>query len=139
MPDPVNQPWLRFPDGSICSPWDPSLCLHAHLLNNGVAAIQHTDLHTWSLTASGLLQLDGTSECFDAKHGTKASIINCEFTNSSFVFGSTLNFAPLVDLASIISIYNYSTSQSRFEDGVFVWQVRAFAHYARPSWSRAGA
>ena len=109
MPDPVNQLWLRFPDGSICTPRDPSLCLHAHLLNNSVAVIQHTDLHTWSLTASGLLRLDGTSECFDVNPGTKASIINCEFTNSSFVFGSTLNFAPLVDLASIISIYNDST------------------------------
>jgi hypothetical protein len=85
------------------------LCLHAHLLNNSIAVIQHTDLHTWSLTASGILQLDGTSECFDVNHGTKASIINCEYTNSSSVFGNTLNFAPLVDLASIISIYNYST------------------------------
>jgi hypothetical protein len=109
MPDSVNQLWLRYPDGSICTPRDPSLCLHAHLLNNGVTVIQHTDLHTWSLTASGLLQLDSKTECVDVNQGTKASIINCEYTNSSFVFGNTLNFASLVDLASIISIYDYST------------------------------
>jgi hypothetical protein len=47
--------------------------------------------------------------CRQPWHKKKASIINCEFTNSSFVFGNTLNFAPLVDLASIISIYSYST------------------------------